>query len=892
MKRLIRFRPLGLAALLLGALAVVPAALAQSIQSAVQSACETQLEQAGADYLAGRFDEVPGLVEACLAARPSRGEKARALSLLARAQLANDDLAAARRTVGELLRAAPGFDPDLLDTPRFQRLVADERRGSGAVQVTSVSKTPESLREAPATVLVVTAQEIERRGYLDLEAVFHDLPGFDISRGNGVAYSNLYQRGYLSSTTDRTLVLVDGVEQNDLTSNVAFLSRQYPLTNIDRIEVIYGPAATMYGANAFVGVINVVLKEPEALVREGRKTGGVLAIADGSRATRSLDTTLAGRTADGGVGWSLTARRFQSDEVDLSQDPDWSYSAASFDRVAAQYPKNLSITDPKRVDAFLAKAPAGSDLYRVTVDPATGARGIVPTDKALALARQLDDAVMTGTLHGHPIGASDLADDRWLSGALTIANLKAGFQLWSQREGDSGWYTDLQHPGAKNGALWSPRQAALSLRYSRDVLADLSVQVTSRYELHDLAPDSTSVALRSYGTGQLGLTDLVAGTKPEWRTTYLYRSSSQLQSELSAVYTPSDRFNLVTGLALRYGSIQGDYTRSTKSPIAAETGTVDNPPLGGNQFTTRDAGLYAQASWRLRQDLKLVAGGRLDNNRVRETGGYGTIFNPRLALLYMPGRAVFKAIYSEAFEDASNFNKYSTTDLRRLPNPGLQPEKVRNAEVSAGWQSGGLSAEAAAYQATYSHVLRLRTVDLEDGTTTTQFQDAGRLLIRGLQADAKLRWRRLDLFAGYTYTQPYDLAPTGEDGNPLLGAGGRPLRRLRLGDIATHQANLGAGSSWRESLTGDLRLAFVGDRPTGKKTTTQTNPYSQIDGYTVLNGTLTWKHAASGVNVQLIVNNLLDTRYYDPGVRQAGRDYAARIPQAGRTVNLRVVLKR
>ncbi len=76
------------------------------------------------------------------------------------------------------------------------------------------------------------------------------------------------------------MLLIDGVEDNDLASSTAWISRQFPLSNIDRIEVVYGPASTMYGANAFAGVINVITKEPEQVV-------GVF-VAGSLRAARSL----------------------------------------------------------------------------------------------------------------------------------------------------------------------------------------------------------------------------------------------------------------------------------------------------------------------------------------------------------------------------------------------------------------------------------------------------------------------------------------------------------------------------------------------------------------------------------------------------------------------------
>ena len=73
---------------------------------------------------------------------------------------------------------------------------------------------------------MITGDDIRRRGYLDIEAVLHDLPGFDFSKRAGASYSNIYQRGYRSLETNRTLLMVVGVEDNDLASSTAWISRR------------------------------------------------------------------------------------------------------------------------------------------------------------------------------------------------------------------------------------------------------------------------------------------------------------------------------------------------------------------------------------------------------------------------------------------------------------------------------------------------------------------------------------------------------------------------------------------------------------------------------------------------------------------------------------------
>ena len=295
--------------------------------AAAQDECEAGLQAAEKSYELGLFEDVPGQLEPCLKGRASRAELVRAQSLLARTYLASDQPEKAREAVAELLRVDPNFEPT--PPPRFARLVEEERRRESEFQVATVSKVSENLREAPAAVVVILAEEIEERGYLDLEEVLHDLPGFAVSRGNGETYSNFYQRGFRSKDNDRVLLLVDGVEQNDLTTSVAHLSRQYPVSSVDRIEVVYGPAATIYGANAYSGVINIITKPPEAFVAQGKTFGALVQAAGGSFDTRYAELALAGRDRSGNVAWSVTGRVFRSDEMDLSGVPGWRYDFAT-----------------------------------------------------------------------------------------------------------------------------------------------------------------------------------------------------------------------------------------------------------------------------------------------------------------------------------------------------------------------------------------------------------------------------------------------------------------------------------------------------------------------------------------------------------------------------------
>lgn len=197
------------------------------------------------------------------------------------------------------------------------------------IEVVSVSKSSESVLQAPQTIIVITEEEIKRRGYIDLEQLLHDLPGFDISRGNGTQYSQIYQRGYRSKNTERTSFQIDGVEENDIWSNSVWLSRQYPLSNVKRVEIIYGPASTVYGANAFLGVINIVTKNAKDIIPKDKHVGVEAQASYGSWNTWYTDVSVAGKVKN--VSLMVTGRVYQSDEMDLSGYDDWDYDLSGYD---------------------------------------------------------------------------------------------------------------------------------------------------------------------------------------------------------------------------------------------------------------------------------------------------------------------------------------------------------------------------------------------------------------------------------------------------------------------------------------------------------------------------------------------------------------------------------
>jgi len=177
------------------------------------------LNEARKLYQTGLFDDVKNILEACIADGFNDKQKVQAYRILSMTYVALDNTTKAYEAGIQLLRINPNYEPSLFDPPQYVQAINNIQLGGAAIQVTSVSKKTENLHEAPATVMVITSDDMLKRGYTDLTALFHDLPGFDISTTRGATFSNIYQRGYRSNNTDRTLFLIDGVEENELWSN-------------------------------------------------------------------------------------------------------------------------------------------------------------------------------------------------------------------------------------------------------------------------------------------------------------------------------------------------------------------------------------------------------------------------------------------------------------------------------------------------------------------------------------------------------------------------------------------------------------------------------------------------------------------------------------------------
>lgn len=141
------------------------------------------------------------------------------------------------------------------------------------LQVTTVSKRKQSLREAASAIYVIHQRDIERSGATSLPELLDLAPGLDVSRINSYSWG-VSARGLKGQFSNKLLVLVDGRSvYHPYFSGVLWDNLLPSLNEIDRIEIIRGPGATLWGSNAVNGVINVITLDSE-LTTDSRVTVG------------------------------------------------------------------------------------------------------------------------------------------------------------------------------------------------------------------------------------------------------------------------------------------------------------------------------------------------------------------------------------------------------------------------------------------------------------------------------------------------------------------------------------------------------------------------------------------------------------------------------------------
>jgi iron complex outermembrane receptor protein len=182
--------------------------------------------------------------------------------------------------------------------------------------VFGASRHEQPLTQAPASVDIITSDDIDKYGWRTLSAMLGSLPGFLSTYDR--AYNHVGVRGFAppGDYNTRLLVLIDGHRVNESLQDYAGVGRDFlvDVDNIERVEVVRGPASALYGSSAFFGVVNVVTKRGRDL--QGARLSGEVASFGSHQGQASY-----GRKFDNGLESLVSASIFHSDGHDRLSFP-------------------------------------------------------------------------------------------------------------------------------------------------------------------------------------------------------------------------------------------------------------------------------------------------------------------------------------------------------------------------------------------------------------------------------------------------------------------------------------------------------------------------------------------------------------------------------------------
>lgn len=712
---------------------------------------------------------------------------------------------------------------------------AEEPQVMGDVVVTA-TKTAKDTMDAPATVSVVTAKEIENMNIHSADEALTLLPGVYTKRPGGhepsVMGTNVVMRGIPDYS--RTLVLVDGQTLNDPYIG-AVTWESVPAETIKSIEVVPGPFSSLYGGSAMGGVINIITKTPTK--REFSVKGG--------------------------------------------------YGTDNFKSGSLVYQDRLG----ESVGVVLDYAYKQSDGYiqnEVVIKPGTGTgtavTGAVPTTDASGNLAYLVGYKEANAWSSQNLGAK-LYVDLPSESRLTLG----ASQFLYDSSGRNRFNTYLRDAVTGNPvAFGNVTVAGSRLAVGSKFLTgpDSEIKEQNRYT----AEYETKLGKEGALKATLGYTDLpmynnyfVLGSTATLNggpATRMLRPSNELSGSLQASLPVSDRHYLVTGLSSSKRTIDTiTYNVSDwRDPNAI--GPVQNQTAGEDTSYA----LYFQDEITITDHLMAYLGGRYDSwstegyiEQVAATpapGAYKNVysarsqthFSPKVSLVYRPIDATtVRGSIGNAFHTPNLRDTFGwwtpTTGYSYTPNPNLKPETVTSWEIGVEQQVGGDTLLRATL---YENSLKDLIYRTQDDTLMTQgVANAGAAKVKGIELEVRQKLSGgLTAFANVTYN----------DSKITENSANRATEGKRMTNTPQQMANIGlqgVQGPWSGSLGGHyVGKVYAND----VNADTVSGVYGSYDAYFVADAKIAYK-VKDSVTLSLSINNLLDRRYYQSTLAQGRAFY-------------------
>ena len=730
--------------------------------------------------------------------------------------------------------------------------------------VTTASKKEQKISEAPAAVYIVTEKQIRTRGYRTLVDALHDIPGFDFQHTYGVYPELVHQRGFIGEN-NRTLIYIDGIPDNNMNDFIPYGGMRFPLDNVERIEIVSGPASALYGANAFNGIINVITKDGKT--NPGNHVSGTYGVWEkkGTNPGASMSFSTRGKVGVGedSMTYSVGGYYYKTDGPNLGkanrlEKPNYDPNDAIYG-MESKLCGGVCIPTDKSVGRYWSPTYNNSkeDTYNLT---AQFTRGNFRFQTVNWQYLQGEGTFGNGTnqIDTYQRGLeTDNFDTRNNIRRIGIA-------------------TGVASPKGFPGSNWDTRSNSLRLGYLYKFSPKLNLDselVTRSTQLLSSSGESypnTTDTGAYYRTGDFTTADKYS------RPDYGYQLEEKLQFE------PNSRLSSTIGIIGRHFVLPKDFGSQER-------------------ITYNTYGAYVQQVFKLGSTLSLTGGYRYDINTL-----YGKASTPRFSIIWkiLPDLTL-KFLIGTGFREPTVKELFGFT-AQRKQNPDLQPEHLKSYEAGIAYRF-----LKRFYISTHGYYNKITNLILETTTRDSnpingispsggawqQNQNSGDARVYALESSFDFQiTQNLGINFNHTFSRGfYENLPRVQSTSPSTqGRLGDNLledfylqsfkeatnvtiipSKGQIPNIPEHKANFGFTWFIIEDISFYLGMNYIDIRRTRS-----TNPEKTIEGYTMLKTNIRWENFfTKGMFLQLHINNFGNEQFYDPGIRAAnGYYYPTRHP--------------
>lgn len=728
---------------------------------------------------------------------------------------------------------------------------------SFSLKVIAASRSVKKVDELPVTIYVITHEDIIKNHYVTLVDVLKSLPGVRVSQPGSGELGEVFLLRNLAGNY-YTKILLDGIPVKPTVVSGMPIGGQLPVRQAERIEVVFGPAASIYGADAASGVINIITKQAEK---------GTFARADitlGQNEYSSMNYMIGGKA---GKNKNLLQYNFYGSKTDfyninIRNSTENYYNPLEYYKLKGRkFEINDSIYDAKQINEQL--------LY---------ANGIQP-EEFIATYYPVN---YSGSLTKPDMNAELSSGDYMIGINLNFRGIKLSYNNMYRRMhssiGKSAFFFRYNDPSA----FWGERIQRLILGYSTPLIQKLTT--------------TTNISALSYrldnNTNQT-LTFIPGKTK-----SYFYSASDDLLFEEIFTLTPIINLEILGGFSCQISSnmpktnyLSEPFTGKLYRPYKRNNLPVDKlmGDFGFNVVFFQNWSGFGQLYWVYR-NFRLIGGLRYDNNSL-----YGNNFNPRIALMYhfpktsiraSAGTAMKAPPSSVAYESLAYITGTVPDSIHYIviPNPDLKPENFTAYEFSINRKLfRRIDVELSVYYNTIRNLINFKSVIACPDTLTLSVTDSvylktndrtARSILFGGQIS--LKWNniidkiKLNVSLNLTYNadQSKNFSLFNEITN-VFQLTPKHYGQFRLSAIPCKNLYIQVDNTW---MTEWMRLI------------TQKDLFSDIKGYYTIDLLVNF-NIGNNLTAFIKCMNLLNEKYATPGIVQSDMDMIS-TPQFGRNIRV------